>query len=198
MATVQHKDIIDPNIHEPKGVKFAAEGTAYVANGLGSGTWIEVLTPAMTSIVPSAVYTFDSDIGSTEYSSGVLFPGTWVVSTSWEDVRVDRTPGFLKVNKTGIYLVSAAFSVDTDNLASIASITIAPTKTSSAFTSFQPSFFTSITAFSNEVISKPLVSGIAIKLTAGQGFGFWATVSAGVVKETRLTATVQMTRLSDG
>lgn len=197
MATVQHKDIIDPNIHEPKGVKFAAEGTAYVANGLGSGTWIEVLTPAMTSIVPSAVYTFDSDIGTTEYSSGVLFPGTWVVSTSWEDVRIDRTSGFLKVNKTGIYLVSAAFTIDTDKI-SIGTLTIAPTKTNSAFTAFQPSFFTSAIAVANEVVNKPLVSGIAVKLTAGQGFGFWATISAGVIKGTRLTATVQMTRLSDG
>lgn len=37
--SIEHKDIIDPNIHEPKGVSTAAAETVYRANGLGSGTW---------------------------------------------------------------------------------------------------------------------------------------------------------------
>lgn len=39
MATVQHKDIPEVQLHEPKGVSTALAGTLYVASGSGSGTW---------------------------------------------------------------------------------------------------------------------------------------------------------------
>lgn len=41
---VQHKDITDPDIHEPKGVNAASIGATYVADGAGSGDWV-VLMP---------------------------------------------------------------------------------------------------------------------------------------------------------
>jgi hypothetical protein len=37
----EHKDLQDPNLHEPKGTSSALEGQIYVADGLGSGTWTE-------------------------------------------------------------------------------------------------------------------------------------------------------------
>ena len=40
----EHKNIIDPNIHEPKGASIAVIGTAYVSDGAGSGAW-EVVNP---------------------------------------------------------------------------------------------------------------------------------------------------------
>lgn len=39
MADVQHKDLPNAQLHEPKGVSAASVDTAYVANGAGSGTW---------------------------------------------------------------------------------------------------------------------------------------------------------------
>lgn len=39
MANVNHSDITDPNIHEPKGVSSADLGEIYVADGAGSGSW---------------------------------------------------------------------------------------------------------------------------------------------------------------
>lgn len=38
----EHKDIVDPNIHEPKGVAAASADTVYVATGAGSGTWQKI------------------------------------------------------------------------------------------------------------------------------------------------------------
>lgn len=35
----EHKNITDPNIHEPKGVAAASDGQVYVADGAGSGDW---------------------------------------------------------------------------------------------------------------------------------------------------------------
>ena len=36
---VQHSEITDPNIHEPKGASTAALGQVYAADGAGSGDW---------------------------------------------------------------------------------------------------------------------------------------------------------------
>lgn len=40
--TIAHKDITDPNIHEPKGASAALVDTVYVSNGSGSGSWSKV------------------------------------------------------------------------------------------------------------------------------------------------------------
>ena len=37
--SIQHVDIVDPHIHEPKGISSASVGTVYVASGSGSGSW---------------------------------------------------------------------------------------------------------------------------------------------------------------
>lgn len=39
MADIEHKNITDPNIHEPKGITGAADGEVYIADGAGSGSW---------------------------------------------------------------------------------------------------------------------------------------------------------------
>lgn len=46
--TVQHVDITDPNLHEPKGVAAAAVGQVYVTDGLGSG--VMTLLPTVTDV----------------------------------------------------------------------------------------------------------------------------------------------------
>lgn len=39
--TIQHKNIQEADLHEPKGISTASAGTIYVADGSGSGTWEE-------------------------------------------------------------------------------------------------------------------------------------------------------------
>lgn len=41
MADVQHKNLPDADLHEPKGVAAASAGTTYVADGAGSGSWAQ-------------------------------------------------------------------------------------------------------------------------------------------------------------
>ena len=36
---MEHKDIPEAGLHEPKGVSTAVSGTAYIADGEGSGSW---------------------------------------------------------------------------------------------------------------------------------------------------------------
>ena len=40
--TIQHKDIPDGQIHEPKGISTAGAGSVYSATGGGSGTWKKI------------------------------------------------------------------------------------------------------------------------------------------------------------
>src|SRR5690554_738124 len=39
---IQHVDITDPDIHEPKGASTASAGSGYFSDGAGSGTWTKV------------------------------------------------------------------------------------------------------------------------------------------------------------
>jgi len=73
MADVQHKDIVDPNIHEPKGVAYASAGSVYTADGSGSGSWEAAVTSSATNRV---VYTAS---GSWTAPEGVTSIGVWVV-----------------------------------------------------------------------------------------------------------------------
>lgn len=38
----EHRDLTGADLHEPKGVASASSGTAYFANGTGSGSWRKV------------------------------------------------------------------------------------------------------------------------------------------------------------
>lgn len=50
MANVEHVNIDDPNIHEPKGASTATVGQVYVADGAGSGSWEKLYTQGFEDI----------------------------------------------------------------------------------------------------------------------------------------------------
>lgn len=52
MANVNHKDLPNSELHEPKGISTASTGTVYVSDGAGSGTWQD----------PSHAYTLNARI----------------------------------------------------------------------------------------------------------------------------------------
>lgn len=41
---IEHRNLTGAQLHEPKGVENASEGTVYVADGAGSGTWVDPLS----------------------------------------------------------------------------------------------------------------------------------------------------------
>lgn len=70
MANVQHANLTDPNLHEPKGVAAATEGEVYVADGAGSGTW-KGLTDSEMDFSDKAKNRFGwVDISDSQYTSG--------------------------------------------------------------------------------------------------------------------------------
>jgi len=63
MANVEHSSLTGSALHEPKGTATAASGSAYIANGLGSGTWqpIHRHLSAATSFNHSSPYAYSLD-----------------------------------------------------------------------------------------------------------------------------------------
>jgi hypothetical protein len=55
MATgdIEHSELPDNLLHEPKGAATAAAGTVYVANGAGSGSFKKLPTTSLNITVPS-------------------------------------------------------------------------------------------------------------------------------------------------
>ena|SRR3990167_2273787 len=48
--SIEHKDITEANLHEPKGVSSAAINKVYVSDGAGSGTWQKVAAAQIDSL----------------------------------------------------------------------------------------------------------------------------------------------------
>ena len=65
MANIEHKDILDPNLHEPKGFIAASNNTTYVKNNVGVGYW----TPAIQGVGTAAT--------GTAYIADGAGQGTW-------------------------------------------------------------------------------------------------------------------------
>jgi hypothetical protein len=217
MADVQHRDITDPNIHEPKGVKFAPEGTAYVADGLGGGQWVPVIVPGGLTGASGAFYSPSRNLGSTIIASGSIFPFTsWPISLNWGDLKVSPSGGFLSVQQAGVYAIKARLNgshTGPTPFGRSSSVTLGITKTSTSYTSLHTAFFSNITTIAprNETIT--FDSGwrdAIVRLEPLQGIGVWATGKdefieglggePGISRVTRTSLTLQMqiVRLSDG
>lgn len=103
MADIEHSAITDPEIHEPRGISAALTGTAYLANGLGSGAWTVVPSEghnAHTMVVIGGNHTSDQGPSVTDTPHQVLFgPGGTVTG----DITINAN-GSMTVTTAGSYL----------------------------------------------------------------------------------------------
>ena len=61
MANIQHKNIPDNQLHEPKGVASASANTVYMADGLGSGSWMAPKVSGVDAAEEGAVLKANGD-----------------------------------------------------------------------------------------------------------------------------------------
>ncbi len=83
----EHKDITDPNIHEPKGVAAAAAKTAYIATGSGSGTWAKPEAAHVTVLDTASKFTATN----VETALLELYQGKYVFEGRLDDVSTAST-----------------------------------------------------------------------------------------------------------
>lgn len=67
---IEHKDIPDELLHEPKGAASAGAGTVYIANGSGSGSFQKIPVTSLSISIPSVSYSSVTDIPATVSLSG--------------------------------------------------------------------------------------------------------------------------------
>lgn len=74
MANVQHSNLTDPNLHEPKGISTATADQVYISNGSASGNWRDVnrLPGTGWGQYSNSVYTGTTYLNITD--AGVVLP----------------------------------------------------------------------------------------------------------------------------
>lgn len=67
MATgyIEHNELPDELLHEPKGASTAVAGTVYVADGAGSGSFQKLPTTSLNITIPTVASAAHTDVDST-------------------------------------------------------------------------------------------------------------------------------------
>lgn len=64
-GTIEHKDLPDSLLHEPKGASTAAVGTVYVADGASSGSFQKLPITSLNITVPEIATAVHTDVDAT-------------------------------------------------------------------------------------------------------------------------------------
>jgi hypothetical protein len=113
--TIQHKNIADADLHEPKGVASATANKVYVSNGTGSGTWQALPAKLYAEIYIDGGTTTKTLSAASAYS--ILNP-----TAEWTDnlkSGLTTTPanGTITLTSAGTYLVEFWIVFDTASIA---------------------------------------------------------------------------------
>jgi len=113
MANINHVDIVDPNLHEPKGTSTAQAGQVYVADGLGSGQWLVKEVKDAENGTAGQYLTSDG-AGSATFEDNVPAPGATVQGMyDYNDLATATTPVALTVAGTPYKLTNDGLGAGT-------------------------------------------------------------------------------------
>ena len=65
VGDIEHKELPDNLLHEPKGASTAVAGTVYVADGAGSGSFQKLPTTSLNITIPDTTSAEDTVVDST-------------------------------------------------------------------------------------------------------------------------------------
>lgn len=103
MATIEHENIADPYIHEPKDVSTASADEVYVADGAGSGAWSKLPITALEGISSNGAdqtHVVGDGAGGfklQQYTHGMCYfsntgtPYTWTYSATYTKIAPTTT-----------------------------------------------------------------------------------------------------------
>jgi hypothetical protein len=104
--TIEHKDIPEAGLHEPKGASLATSGQVYVADGAGSGEWTNALANAANIKIERLLDGLS--VASSQLPTGLDAPMQIefgpAVNTISDPVMLDAT-GMVTINETGTYRI---------------------------------------------------------------------------------------------
>ena len=117
----EHKNITDPNIHEPKGVSVATVGTTYIADGAGSGAWSAIPLDLSGMVIERLVDGFSTATSQEPVGLDTALQIEFGAGETSVPVTLDAT-GKVTINITGTYRVKIGFAVGRVGSAGVASL----------------------------------------------------------------------------
>lgn len=110
--SIEHKNIVDPNIHEPKGIATATAGQIYVANGASSGSWEDHPDPVLKYAALSLGKTSNNATATTITAVGTYYPvgGTFTEEDTF-DMTTTAASGRINISTAGTYEFVADISM---------------------------------------------------------------------------------------
>jgi hypothetical protein len=117
----EHKNITDPNIHEPKGVSVATVGTTYIADGTGSGAWSAIPLDLSGMVIERLVDGFSTATSQEPVGLDTALQIEFGAGETSVPVTLDAT-GKITINITGTYRVKLGFAVGRVGSAGVASL----------------------------------------------------------------------------
>lgn len=111
--TIQHASIPDAQLHEPKGVATAASGTAYIANGAGSGSWtaVQLAQGGCLKMVSAGATTLVSNAFQAINNATLGGTITFTENAAFGSVTTNTTSGYMVVPATGHYGLVFSISI---------------------------------------------------------------------------------------
>lgn len=117
----EHKNITDPNIHEPKGVSVATVGTTYIADGAGSGAWSAIPLDLSGMVIERLVDGFSTATSQEPVGLDTALQIEFGAGETSVPVTLDAT-GKVTINITGTYRIKLGFAVGRVGSAGVASL----------------------------------------------------------------------------
>jgi len=117
----EHKNITDPNIHEPKGVSVATVGTTYIADGTGSGAWSAIPLDLSGMVIERLVDGFSTATSQEPVGLDTALQIEFGAGETSVPVTLDAT-GKVTINITGTYRIKLGFAVGRVGSAGVASL----------------------------------------------------------------------------
>lgn len=109
--TIEHKNITDPYIHEPKGAAAASNHTVYIADGSGSGAW--ALVPSESIDTTDLETTLQSAIDATTITvTGNLYLTAQLADLSTASSVLIAIPDTCTVLKAEFVIANAFTTAD--------------------------------------------------------------------------------------
>lgn len=117
----EHKNITDPNNHEPKGASVAATGTVYTSDGAGSGAWSAIPLDLSGMVIERLVDGFSTATSQEPAGLDAALQIEFGAGETSTPVTLDAA-GKVTINVTGTYRVKLGFAVGRVGSAGVASL----------------------------------------------------------------------------
>lgn len=193
----EHNTLTDPYLHEPKGVASAASGTAYIADGAGSGSWTPMKTASELTaqlsnmqIVNGASSKSLAAVDTSVAANYIKYDVDWSAGVE-EGTEVTYGVDKITISATGTYKVSFWSAVQISSGVGNSFFAIA-ISTDDATTGIAPKKIVAQSDFSGDIRNVSAMEHI--NLTSGDVLSIWVAAEAAVTMS-MLSATLSVEKV---